>query len=412
MSEQRIKIIPASGDWRTNETNVLLMMTFAHTCAAAGMFLLAALGPALETQLGLHAATIGYLMGIAWACGSIASMLIGGVIVRCGAASVLQYGLFFLAIGALALGLSDGAVVLALSMAVIGGGYGIVGPSSSVILSQFCRPERRNFSFSIKQTATPGGTAIVGVMVPYVTAVASWHWTGIIVAVVSGSLAILVFRFKGQWNTTASGPGLSAFGGLRLIFATPRLCRLATMCFLFACAQVGTTAYLALAVGGLAGFSPEAAGTALALSSAAAIAGRFIVGYLADRVKVTERVLVGTGLAAAGAICALAFASPFWPAVLIYLLVVIFGIAGHSWAGLYQATIVTAGPPGRGGELVSGSFAFMFLGGVAGPLFGGAAFALTHSYKMTLLLLGAMALIGTMIVALAIFPGSASDREV
>ncbi|MBB6181916.1 MFS transporter [Pseudorhizobium flavum] len=402
MSERRVKGILSSDKWKTNDTNVLIMMTFAHTCAAAAMFMLAALGPTLEAELGLHASTIGYLMGLAWACGSVASILIGVVIVRYGPTVVLQFGLLFLAMGALTLAISRGVTFLALSMAIIGGGYGIVGPSSSVILAQFCRPERRNFTFSIKQTATPGGTAVMGVVAPYVTATASWPWTGIVVAMVSALLAVVVFGFKTQWNHIVPDPGSSHFGGLRLIFANSRLRRLAIMCFLFACAQVGMTAYLALGLASLAEFSPAAAGTALSLSSAAAIAGRFMVGYLADRARTTEHVLLGTGLANAGAICTLALVSPAWPTISIYLLVIIFGVAGHSWAGLYQAAVVTAGPLNRASELVSGSFAFMFLGGVAGPLFSGLVFALTHSYMITLFFLGGIALTGALIIAMTI----------
>lgn len=409
MSEQQMNGTSVPGDWKTNETNVLLMMTLAHTCAAMGMFLLAALGPVLEREMDMHAAAIGLLMGIAWLFGSVASTLSGGVIVRFGAATVLQLGLLAIAFGTLAFSMSGGFLLLALGMAVIGGGYGTVGPSSSVILSQFCRPERRSFSFSIKQTATPAGTAIAGIMVPYVTSVASWPWTSIMVAVISAVLAVAVFGFRTQWNTTpaVSASGFSSFGSLRLIFTTPRLCRLAIMCLLFACAQVGTTSYLALSVAGLADFSPEAAGKVLAFSAAAALFGRFIIGYLADRVRVTEHVLIGLGLAAAGAICLLALTSPDWSPASIYLLAIAFGISAHSWVGLYQAALLAAGPPSRGSELVSGSFVFMFLGGVSGPLLGGGMFALTHSYRMTLLLFGGMALIGTLTVALGMSPNSA-----
>lgn len=408
MSEQRENYDLGKASWKTDETNVLLIMTIAHTCAAAAMFTLPALGPILEIELGLHASTIGYLMALAWGCGSIASLLISAVIARLGAVGVLQFGLFLVGFGAVALTMSDAVIFLALSMAGIGAGYGIVGPSSSVILSHFCRSERRNFLFSVKQTATPGGTAIMGVIAPYVAATASWHWTGIYVAIFSALLAVLVFPFKTQWNTRGTSRS-SHFGGLRLIFTNPRLCRLAIMCFLFGCAQVGTTAYLALGITGLANLSPTAAGTALSVSAAAAVAGRFVVGYLADRARTTEHVLLGTGLATAGAICALALVSPAWPVASIYFLVIIFGVAGHSWAGLYQAAIVTAGPPKRGGELLSGSFAFMFLGGVAGPLLGGTVFALTHSYMMTLLFLGGVALCGSIIVALTVFYGSADE---
>lgn len=392
-----------AGDWRTAPVGVLLVTTLLHTLSATCMFTFAALSPTLTAALDIGAATIGYIAGAGFAFGSAASVAVGAAIVRHGAARMLQVGLFLLALGGAVVSCAS-VTSLSIGVSIIGIGYGMVSPTSSVLLSQFCRPERRNFDFSIKQAATPAGTAIAGFLAPFIASRSDWPWAYVAVAVVSGAMAAAIFWLRDRWDVARqpSARLSSPLGGVGVILSTPRLARLAFMGFLFSSAQVGTTAYLALYVVDYLDHPIAFAGLLLSLSSIAGLCGRFIIGYLADRAPSSAHVLCYTGTVAALTVGLFAAITPAWPEAAIFLLVVLFGIAGHSWAGIYQAAL-TASAPQRLGEVVAGSFGFMFLGAVAGPMLAGLVLAITASYPLVFLTLGLAAAVGAALIAVSAF---------
>lgn len=380
---------PGPQDWRTSPAGVLTATTVVHMLSAMGMFALSSLGPSITSALGLDAATIGYIAGAAFASAGLSAVGIGVALARYGAATIVQVGLFVVSLGAVAAS-GGSALALAVGVCIVGIGYGVIGPGSSVVLSQFCSPARRNFDFSIKQAATPAGTAVAGSLAPLIAARFGWPSVFAGIAVIAALIGLSFFWLRDVWDVARepSDPRSSPWTGLRTILSEPSLARLALMSFLFSCAQVGTGAYLTLYFVEHLGYPIALAGALLSTTSIAGLFGRFIVGYVADRASGSIRVLFHTGVGAGVTIGILAAATPGWPQWAVFLLVALFGVAGYSWVGPYQAAVADSADPLRVREVIAGSFGPMFLGAVSGPMIAAAVLAVSSSYPLVFVSLG------------------------
>ena len=94
----------------------------------------------------------------------------------------------------------------------------------------------------------------------------------------------------------------------------------------------------------------------------------------------------------------LAMVSPGVPEAIVVILVVASGVSGFSWNGLYHAAGASNAKPDQLGEVIGGSYGFVFLGSLAGPGISALLYGLSGSYVVVFMYVGLMALFGAISV--------------
>ena len=79
-------------------------------------------------------------------------------------------------------------------------------------------------------------------------------------------------------------------------------------------------------------------------------------------------------------------------------LVVASGVSGFSWNGLYHAAVASNAKPDQLGEVIGGSYGFVFLGSLAGPGISALLYGISGSYVVVFMYVGLMALFGAISV--------------
>jgi len=180
---------------------------------------------------------------------------------------------------------------------------------------------------------------------------------------------------------------------IRIVLAHPPLRLLAGCSFLFSIAQLSLTTYLVTYLHDTLAYGLVAAGLALSVSQAAGVFGRVLWGYVSDRWMGARRMLAV--LAALVSVCALLMAAlqPSLPALLVMVVLALFGASAIGWNGVYLAEVAREAPSGQASIATGGTLAITFLGVVAGPPAFGALSGATGSYR-----------IGFVAVAVALVP--------
>jgi MFS family permease len=138
------------------------------------------------------------------------------------------------------------------------------------------------------------------------------------------------------------------------------------------------------------GLALASAGVVFAVMQGMGIAGRIIIGWIADRAGSAMRTLTALTLASIGAALLTAAISPDWPRWAILLAAGATGLAATSWNGVYLAEIARVAPPGRVGEATSGASILTFIGYVIGPASLALLVEYTDSYRLGFVLMAAL----------------------
>jgi MFS family permease len=146
-------------------------------------------------------------------------------------------------------------------------------------------------------------------------------------------------------------------------------------------AQLSLTTYLVTYLTGSLSYGLVAAGAMLSISQVGAVVGRVLWGWVADRVFGARRMLalLATLMAASSVATALLHAQ--LPAVLVVVVLFVFGASAVGWNGVYLAEVARRAPPGMAGLATGGTLAVTFFGVVLGPPLFGALSGLFGSYR-------------------------------
>jgi len=148
---------------------------------------------------------------------------------------------------------------------------------------------------------------------------------------------------------------------------------LVTVGFLFAGVQYAFITYLVLFLHETWGLSLALAASLLALAQGAAAVSRVPSGWVSDRCLKGERtpLLRGMGTMAMGALLALLLLPMGSPYVILAAVMLLFGMSGLSWAGIYQtraAELAGRDSAGLGSGIASACFQVGSM--VTPPMFG------------------------------------------
>jgi MFS family permease len=362
------------------------------------------IAPYLMVEAGLPSSAIGHLSAVG-TLGSMAFMLAGAPLIRrAGSIRILQVGTVIAAVGAV-LFLVPHAAAAILAVALIGVGYGPSPAAGSDILNRYAPADRRNLIFSIKQAGVPMGGIVAGLVLPPV--LLGFGIAGVVACcVILGILAVALVEpvraeIDAERQTAQRIDFASIFAADNLtapLRAVTRSAAISRMAWAGACFAVSQGTWMAFFVTYLVvrlDYSLASAGIMFALLQATGVAGRIILGWIADRLQAGTLVLAVAGVASALCSTGLASAETDWPRSLLIALVAISGIAVSSWNGVQMAEIVRATPAAEIHTTVAGATMVIFVGYVVGPALFSVLIGMTGRYDLGFIAVAGIALVGT-----------------
>ncbi len=366
------------------------------------------IAPAVAAELQWSDAVIGYLSSIA-TVGSITFLVMGAPLMRrFGSIRALQLGLG-LGIFGLCFLLPPLLPVAMAGAFLIGLGYGPSSPAGSDVLHRIAPPRHHALIFSLKQAGVPAGGIIAGLALPPIVAAYGWRASLLFSALLVVAVILVVQPMRSQIDagrerqqSLAPGAFLSlsnVLEPLRALRGSASVMRIAAVGACLAIGQGIWFAYLITFAVSELGYDLRAAGLAFALMQATGVLGRVLLGWVADRMRATIRLLALVCLASGLTSLALMLATPTWPSWLFYALAAVAGITVSSWNGVQIAEIARCSPAGRIREAASGATVVVFLGYVAGPLSFALLVATTGRFDLGFLLCAAAGLLGFLLLA-------------
>jgi len=345
----------------------LAIQSFATMCGFAG----AVVAVQASADLGVKSTNIGVFTAVLYVTGMLSGLMTGSFLARHGVIRTCQIALLSASLG---LGLAAAAPVwpLALAAAVlIGIGTGPLNPASSHILARHSPPRWQPFVFSVKQTGTPMGGMLAGLLLPPLMALYDWRIALAAIAVIPVLTLAGIQLIRNDLDDDRNpGARVSLAGitqSLRVITASRPLIVLAAAGYLFTFAQMAILSFMVIFLVQANGLSTELAGAIFAIIHGSAIPARIAWGAIAGRYLSSWTLLGLIGIVMAASILAMSFFSADWPFWLTALVAVMLGVSTNGVLGLLLSEIARLAPPDKVGEAAGGGQFFLFFGIVTGP---------------------------------------------
>ena len=346
---------------------MLAIQSFGTICSFAG----AVVAVQAAADLGVKSTSIGIYTAVIYVTGMLSGLIAGSLLARYGVIRTCQVALF---VGVLGLGLASALPfwpVAIVAAVLVGLGTGPLNPAGSRILARHTPTQWQPFVFSVKQTGTPLGGMLAGLLLPPLMVLYDWR-----VAVVAISVIPLVTLFGLQRIRSDldddRDPGFRiSFAGiltsLRLILTSKPLATLATAGYLYTFAQMSILSFIVIYLQEANGLSAEFAGGIFAIIHGSAIPARIVWGAVAGRF-LSSWVLLGLlGIMMSGSILAMSLFMPTWPFWLTALIAIMLGASTNGVLGLLMSEFARLAPEDKVGETVGGAQFFLFFGIVSGP---------------------------------------------
>ncbi len=360
---------------------MLAIQSFGTICSFAG----AVVAVQAAADLGVKSTSIGIYTAVIYVTGMLSGLIAGSFLTRYGVIRTCQVALF---VGVLGLGLASALPFwpVAIGAAVLVGiGTGPLNPAGSRILARHTPPQWQPFVFSVKQTGTPLGGMLAGLLLPPLMMLYDWR-----IAVVAICAIPLITLFGLQLIRSDldddRDPAIRiSFAGiltsLRLILTSKPLVTLATAGYLYTFAQMSILSFMVIYLQEANGLSAEFAGGIFAIIHGSAIPARIVWGAVAGRF-LSSWVLLGLlGVVMSGSILAMSLFVPTWPFWLTALIAIMLGASTNGVLGLLLSEFARLAPEDKVGETVGGAQFFLFFGIVSGPPIFGAMIEFGGGYS-------------------------------
>ena len=368
----------------------LLFGSAMHVWSDLFFALLAPLLPLMKDDLDLTFTEVGMLRSVFTGASAVLQIPAGLLAESAGEFWLLVIGNFWVSAGLLAMALS-GSFVFLLAFSAVGGlGGGAQHPLASSMVSRAYDDRGRagavgtvNFAGDLGKMTAPLVAGFLAGANPAGWRTAFWWvgWGGIafMLASVLARRFVDIGRPARQRKSARQDGGedgdvveerakLGGFAALSVVGALDGAVRTSALVFLpFVMASKG--------------MGPVEISAALALLFAGGAAGKFVCGWLGDRMGALSLIWATKGLTAA-----LLIASIYAPAALILPLAVLIGIGLNGTSSVLYATVATFVPSGRRGRFYGFFYTTNEIGSVAAPLaYGAAADAMGVSAAMILM---------------------------
>lgn len=354
------------------------------TVGVLPVFMLGAVAVLVRSDLGFTEVQLGLAVSVFWVVASVSSIPSGRIVERLGARGALALAAGGSATALLGIAAAVSWLTLLPWMVVGGLANAFSQLAANLRLADTVSKGRQGFAFGIKQSAIPGATLVGGAAVPAIALPLGWRWVFAAAAGAAVAVGVGQFRRKGSVAFTRAQ-------GKRAALARAPLVVLG-LAGAFGAAAATAMATFLVDYAVTVGIPPGPAGLVLAIGSLAAIVSRISMGWLADRRRGGNLIVVGMMLAVgAAAVAALPLFST-WGALVI---VTSFAYAvGWGWPGLFNFAVVRRNPQAPAaatGVTQTG----VYIGGVSGPtvfglLVGEFGYAVAWRWAAVWLVIGAI----------------------
>ncbi len=346
---------------------MVAIQAFATMCSYAA----AVVAVQAATDLGVKSTNIGVFTVVLYVVAMLSGLAAGGLLVRYGVIRTSQMVLLAAGLGLCLAGSVPWWPVTLVAAAMIGMATGPLNPAGSRILARHSPSRWQPLVFSIKQTGTPIGGMLAGLLLPPLMELYDWRIAIISIAVVP-LLMVCTLQFVRSELDDDRDPGfqISLSGvadSLCVVVTNKALTTLAVAGFFYTFVQMALLAFIVIYLVEVNGLSSAFAGLVFAIIHASAIPARIFWGAVAGRLLSTWVLLGLIGIMMAGSIIAISFFAPDWPFWLTGLVAALLGVSTNGVLGLLLSEFARLAPPNKVGEAAGGGQFFMFFGIVTGP---------------------------------------------
>lgn len=379
---------------------VVCVTTLVQALATLCTLVPAAIAPELAHALGVPASMIGYQVSLIY-FGAIITSLVGGVLIpRLGALRTRQIALGFAGSG-LALSAAPSMIAFAIGSVMVGFGYGLTNPSAAHLLMRISRSENRNFIFSLKQTGVPLGAVCAGLASPSLALMLGWQSAFLILAALPIGVILLIQPLRRSWDRDRD-PTVplrkNPTDDLGMIWKHSALRLLSLSAFCFSAVQISLSAFAVTMLVEDLRFGLVQAGIVLSVLQVAGVVGRLSWGGMADWLRDGNRVLLVVALIAASAGFMTMVLDPGGSMILVYAVLILFGLSAIGWNGVFLAEIARLAPEGRASNATGGALVPTYAGVMVGPASFAGLHVLTGLYTATFGIFAVVSLIGFALV--------------
>jgi MFS family permease len=311
-------------------------------------YALSALGPVLARDLDLSVTKVGALSSVYFATATVGSSPLGRWVSRHGSRAGLLLTVTMAVLGALLCTVAPTYVALLVGVGCAGLAAAAANPATNLALSRVARPH--GLLVGLKQSGVAVAALGAGVVLPSVAQHSGWRISFLVCAVAAAGLVPM----------TARQPRVASPRRRRDNSATsPPAVRVLTAFSFFMGAALSTvTAYLPLYAHQTVQLGIGRSGAIVAVIGACGIVGRIAVSVAAGRLPVSAM----PRLLAAVALCSLlgltfVVAAAGGGEILLWLGVLLLGLAGSGWNGAVMLTVLRVAPDvGRASGFVQTGF--------------------------------------------------------
>jgi MFS family permease len=258
---------------------VVAIASAATAVANIPSYLLGAMAHAIRAELGFSAAGTGLAVSAFFGASAFSAPVVSRLVQRAGPALSLRAGALLTGTTLLLIAAVARQWWVLVALLVVAGVANVIGQTAAnLTLAELSTTGHDGLSFGIKQSAVPFATMAAGLAVPMVSSTVGWRWAFAIGAGGAVLVALLVSRLP---RSTVGGPARSVSRPPtgRVDWTVVGLLALAV--FLAAGVVLSLAVYLVeFAIG--AGWSADAAGVLLAVTSVAALVTRVAAGWVVD----------------------------------------------------------------------------------------------------------------------------------
>ena len=286
-----------------------------------------------------------------------------------------------------------------LGIVLMGLAYGVIVPSSALLLADRFSRRWQPLVVSIRQTGVPVGTALVALIAPLV--VQHWGWRSMSLVVAGGAALTFMLStpllLESRLEPRAAGPRPNLLAGLRETFRHPATLRLAMVSGFYGINQAALTTYLvpslvwlhAMSIGRAAGF--------LAIATASGACARILFGITTSRFGRPYR-----HLRLIGFMSGLAWVMVLWPGPSSMRLICGAGLLGATamgWNGILLAQLAQEAPCGKTADAVGAGTALAYFGVLTAPFVYVAVIAVSHDKTAAIAVLVSLSIVaGTLLL--------------
>ena len=363
---------------RASDVRVIGLISLAHGSSHFFHLILPPMFPWLMKDFAFTYAELGLLMSIFFVVSCVVQAASGFLVDRVGARPVLFSGVGLLVLTALLYSQSNGYPMLVIAAIIAGCGNGIFHPVDYTLINHKISPPNLPYAYSLHGVTGYLGWALAPAFMVAIAELADWRIAFLSAAALEAIVLFVLWLNKDelfddvqkrhattQASAETSNPGglpVSAFAFLKL----PAV----WFCWLFFFFSMAATS-------GLQSFSPSAlfkiyalpvstGSYFLTLMSLGSVFGVLLGGYIAARVKASERVV--TACLSVGMAMSLLMASGWMPIYTIVVLFIVLGTGLGIAAPSRDLMIRAATPVGVSGRVYGIVYSGIDLGAALGPL--------------------------------------------